>query len=80
MATHTARLEIVQPEQAARRLEGAARVAFDSEIGRSTTDGEWGRARARWLELVAILRGWEQRARLANSGVGKVEVLCQREP
>lgn len=80
MARHTARLEIVQPEQVARRLEGAARVAFDSEIGRPTTDAEWGRTRARWLEFVAILRGWEQRASLTNSGLGKVEVLCQREP
>jgi hypothetical protein len=60
-------------------LENVARRLTESNAGRGFSDAEWKRQRTRLLELVSILREWDQRAPRANSGVGKVEVLCQRE-
>jgi hypothetical protein len=61
-------------------LENAARAALDSHAGRTLTDAEWARTRADLLELVTILRGWDQKARNTAPGLGNVEALCQREP
>ena len=60
--------------------ESAARAALDSLCGRTGTNVEWGRSRARLLEFVGILREWDRQAKPASSVLGKVEVLCQREP
>jgi hypothetical protein len=53
-------------------LEGAARKSLDLRVGRSFTDGEWARARARLLEFVTLLRNWEQDAKTRPSELGKV--------
>ncbi len=53
-------------------LEGAARTSLEFRAGRSFTDGEWARARARLLELVTLLRDWEQNAKTPASELGKV--------
>jgi len=62
-------------------LENAARGAFESRAGRKLTDAEWGQQRARLLEFVTILLGWDQKAgNTMPTRLGNVEVLCQREP
>lgn len=44
-------------------LENIARLAIDRHAGRVLTDPEWARARTTIMDLVAILRRWEQAAR-----------------
>lgn len=56
----------------------AARAALELHVGRSLTDAEWADARARLVEFVSILRGWERES--VGPRRGSVEVLCQREP
>ena len=62
-----------------RASESAARAALDSLCGSNLTDMEWGRSRTRLLEFVGILREWDRKDQPANSVLGNVEVLCQRE-
>jgi hypothetical protein len=56
----------------------AGRAALELRVGRALTDAEWAAARARLVEFVSILRGWEQKTTASRRG--NVEVLCQREP
>jgi hypothetical protein len=53
-------------------LEAAARTSLDLQVGRSFTEAEWARARARLLEFVIRLRDWEQNAKTSSSELGKV--------
>jgi hypothetical protein len=59
------------------RLESAARAALEQRAGRTLIDAEWVRARAKFMEFVGILRGWDRNT--TASGRGNVELLCQRE-
>jgi hypothetical protein len=59
------------------RFECAARAALEQRAGRTLIDAEWVRARAKLMEFVGILRGWDRKT--TASGRGSVEVLCQRE-
>jgi hypothetical protein len=70
----------IQSVPSARASESAARAALDSACGNNISDAEWGRSRARLLEFVGILRGWNQKTTNAGPGLGNVEALCQREP
>ena len=61
-----------------KQLEATARADFELRAGRKLTADEWAIVRAKLLEFVGILRGWEQTtARLRR---GNFEVLCDREP
>ncbi len=51
------------PEVSSTGLESAARLSIEMRAGRSLTDLEWARARARLLELVTILRAWEHQTK-----------------
>ena len=62
-----------------RASESAARAELDFLCGSNLTDMEWGRSRTRLLEFVGILREWDRKDQPANSVLGNVEVLCQRE-
>ncbi|MEP6636730.1 MAG: hypothetical protein ABJB97_08380 [Acidobacteriota bacterium] len=55
-----------------RRLEVVARALLDSRVGRTLSDGEWSRARAKLLQFVAILRAWDQRTKSHKPGFGNV--------
>lgn len=59
-------------------IEAAARAALDLRTDRALTDAEWVAVRARLLEFVGILRGWDRKTNPSRRG--NVEVLCQREP
>lgn len=59
------------------RFERAARAALEQRAGRTLMDAEWVQARAKFMEFVGILRGWDRKT--TASGRGNVEVLCQRE-
>jgi hypothetical protein len=49
-----------------RRLEAAARDAFELRADRKLTDAEWAVVRTRLLEFVGVLRGWEQTTRQSD--------------
>lgn len=61
-------------------LENAAHGALESRAGRTLTDAEWAQTRAKLLEFITILRGWDQKAGNTAPTFGNVEALCQREP
>jgi hypothetical protein len=58
-------------------LESAARASIEQHAGRILIDEEWLTARARFLEFVGVLRGWDRKTTAPRRG--NVEVLCQRE-
>jgi predicted nucleic acid-binding protein len=65
---HSVRDEPTMPDRRASGvseggLENIARLAIDRHAGRVLTDPEWARARTTIMDLVAILRRWEQEAR-----------------
>jgi hypothetical protein len=64
-------LQIVRGRQDENCKEKAARTALASRVGRDLTDLEWGRARARMLEFVMILRAWERRTVASEAEVEK---------
>jgi hypothetical protein len=52
--------------------EDTARATIESLAGRNLSDVEWARVRARLLEFVTILRGWEEKVNMPESGLGNV--------
>ena len=64
-------------EKRLRSSENAARAALESLLGHTLMDAQWAVARARFLEFVRILHGWERKTTAPK--VGKVDVLCQPE-
>ncbi len=71
-----ARNDINDPREV--RSDVAAHVALERRVGRGVTDAEWAVARGKFMEFANILRGWDRKT--SASGLGNVEVLCQREP
>jgi len=59
-------------------LEGAAREAFSSHIGRTLTDTEWARARKNLLEFAKILCTWARADERA--GGGGINLMRKAEP
>ena len=47
--------------------ERTARAAVEARAGRTLGDAEWGRARARLLDFVSILRAWHREATASES-------------
>ena len=47
--------------------ERAAQGALEACAGRTLSDAEWGRARARLLQFVSILRDWHREATASES-------------
>jgi hypothetical protein len=65
---------LMLPINAAPRLPGGApenesnaRAAMEVPVGGVLTDPDWGRARARPLEFVSILRAWHREYRVSES-------------
>jgi len=52
--------------------EDTARATVESVAGRNLSEVEWARLRARLLEFLTILRGWEAKANRSDSGLGNV--------
>jgi len=52
--------------------EDTARATVESLAGRTLSEVEWARVRARLLEFVTILRGWKVKANTPDSGLGNV--------
>jgi hypothetical protein len=53
----------------AREKESAARAAIEASAGRTFSDPEWGRVRARLLNFVSIVRAWQQEATTSKFGL-----------
>jgi|GEM_PF-5941931 len=49
-----------------RRIEAAARTAFELRADRKLTDAEWAVVRARLLEFAGILRVWDRKTNLST--------------
>lgn len=69
-----------RPIQSGFDRENEARLELVSRAGRPLTDVEWARMRSRLLELAAILREWDVKARRSRPRLGTVETPCQPEP
>jgi len=55
----------------AREKESAARTALEERAGRTLSDLEWDRARARLLEFAALLRAWHRKGTSSECELGK---------
>ena len=51
--------------------EAAARAAIEARVGRTFSDLEWARARARMLDFVSILRAWHREGTTTASELPK---------
>jgi hypothetical protein len=55
----------------AAEMQSAARAALEARAGRTISDTEWDRARARLVEFASILRVWHLRATSSESELCK---------
>jgi hypothetical protein len=58
-------------------LESAARGALEAVASRAFSDLEWERVRARVLEFVAILRGWDRQTKTSEPRADNVVMIKQ---
>jgi hypothetical protein len=82
MATRHVHPEPTEAKQCAPNLERAARTALESRCGRTFTDVEWARMRARLLEFENILGAWDRQAgtsRANTKGTRETEPRCPQD-